>query len=151
MTSVPDTADERGPRVGVGAIIMDGALVLLVKRGRPPAEGLWSVPGGKVEWGESLKRAVEREALEETGLTVEAEEVAGVTEILLPQDQSPPQYHYVLVDYFCRVISGSPEPGDDAAGLRWQRLDRLSELPTTDGLSAKLTSWIAKRNAEPRP
>ncbi|HMK22369.1 MAG TPA: NUDIX domain-containing protein, partial [Terriglobales bacterium] len=84
------------PLVGVGAIIIDDDRVALVKRGHPPLQGRWSIPGGVLEVGETLRKAAIREALEETGLTVEPGELLGVFERFLPDEQGRMQYHYVL-------------------------------------------------------
>jgi 8-oxo-dGTP diphosphatase len=107
------------PIVGVGAVIVRGRRVLLVKRGAPPLQGEWSLPGGVVELGETLRAAAEREALEETGLTVEAGEVLEVFDRIIPGDDNRPQYHYVLVDFLCRVTGGELRAGGDAAEVAW--------------------------------
>lgn len=134
---------ERIPRVGVGAVILRGNEVLLVKRGQEPGKGLWSVPGGRLEWNETLKAGVEREALEETGLVVEAERLAGVSELIAPGKDGEESFHYVLIDYICRVISGEARSADDAADLRWWPIDRVQELASTADLAEKLRKWTA--------
>ena len=107
------------PIVGVGAVIVDGGRVLLVKRGTPPLEGEWSLPGGAVEIGETLRGAAEREALEETGLLVEAGEVLEVLDRIIPGDDGRTQYHYVLIDFLCRLKSGELRAGGDAMQAEW--------------------------------
>jgi 8-oxo-dGTP diphosphatase len=107
------------PIVGVGAVIVDQGRVLLVKRGRPPLLGEWSLPGGVVELGETLRVAAEREALEETGLIVKAGEVLEVLERIIPGKDAAPQYHYVLIDFICVVKGGELRAGGDAADVRW--------------------------------
>ena len=97
----PDT-----PLVGVGAIIIEEGRVVLVKRGHPPLEGKWSIPGGVLEIGETLRKAAVREALEETGLTVEPGELLGVFERVIPDEQGRMRYHYVLIDFLCRRVAG---------------------------------------------
>jgi ADP-ribose pyrophosphatase YjhB (NUDIX family) len=107
------------PVVGVGAVIVDAGRVLLVKRGSPPLLGEWSLPGGVVEVGETLRAAAEREAHEETGLVVEAGEVLEVLDRIIPGEHGRALYHYVLVDFLCRVTGGELRKGSDAADVAW--------------------------------
>ena len=107
------------PIVGVGAVIVDAGRVLLVKRGAPPLLGEWSLPGGVVEIGETLRAAAEREALEETGLIVKAGEVLEVLDRIIPGESGRAQYHYVLIDFLCRVTGGELRVGGDAADAAW--------------------------------
>jgi 8-oxo-dGTP diphosphatase len=116
------------PLVGVGAIIIEEGRVVLVKRGHPPLEGKWSIPGGVLEVGETLRKAVVREALEETGLSVEPGELLGVFERVLPDEQGRMKYHYVLIDFLCRRVAGELEAGDDASEVRWFRREELTPL-----------------------
>src|SRR5579864_4292763 len=116
------------PLVGVGAIIIEEGRVVLVKRGHPPLEGKWSIPGGVLEVGETLRKAVVREALEETGLAVEPGELLGVFERVLPDEQGRMKYHYVLIDFLCRPVAGELAAGDDADEARWFRRDELAPL-----------------------
>ncbi|MBV8760103.1 MAG: NUDIX hydrolase [Deltaproteobacteria bacterium] len=116
------------PVVGVGAFIIDGPRVLVVKRGRPPGEGLWSVPGGRLEAGETLAQAVAREVREETGLTVEVGPFVCVIE------RFGEDFHFVILDYLARVVGGTLAAGTDAADARWVTDGELAALPTTEGL-----------------
>jgi 8-oxo-dGTP diphosphatase len=107
------------PIAGVGAVIIHEECVALVKRGRPPLQGEWSLPGGVVELGETLRAAAEREAREETGLMVKAGEVLEVLDRILPGRGGVPEYHYVLIDFLCRVEGGELRAGGDAADVCW--------------------------------
>lgn len=115
------------PAVGV-AVVRDGDL-LLVRRGRGANAGLWAIPGGKVEYGESMRAAAIREVREETGIDVELGEVIWVGDALGPGD--PPAWHYTLVDYFGRMIGGVLQAADDAREVAWIPLKSALELPLT--------------------
>lgn len=116
------------PIVGVGAVIIDAGRVLLVKRGAPPLLGEWSLPGGVVEIGETLRAAAEREAREETGLIVHAGEVVEVLDRIIPGEHGRAQYHYVLIDFLCRLAGGELRAGGDAADAAWAKEDELENF-----------------------
>jgi 8-oxo-dGTP diphosphatase len=116
------------PLVGVGAIIIQGNQVVLVKRGHAPLQGKWSIPGGVLEIGETLRKAAIREAFEETGLSIEPGELLGVFERVLPDEEGRMKYHYVLIDFLCRRVAGELTAGDDADEVRWFRRDELAAL-----------------------
>jgi 8-oxo-dGTP diphosphatase len=107
------------PKVAVGAVIIHDNRVLLVKRGKPPAEGEWAIPGGNVELGETLQQAAEREILEETGVTILAKEIVYTFESIHKDRDGNIMFHYVILDFDADYISGTPEPHDDALAVKW--------------------------------
>jgi len=123
-----DQSNYQLPVVGVGAIVVNDGAVLLVKRGRPPHEGEWAIPGGRLQWGESLKQGAEREILEETGITIEAGEVIYHFEHIVPAEGDGPEFHYVVLDLEGHYISGEPLAADDAADACWVALDDLASV-----------------------
>lgn len=116
------------PFIGVGAVIVQDDRVLLIRRGKAPLLGEWSLPGGVLECGEMLRDATKREALEETGLIVEIDDMLGVYERIIPGDDGRTRYHYVLIDFLCRPAGGEPKAGSDAAEVRWFSSDELPAL-----------------------
>jgi len=116
------------PLVGVGAIIIEGDRVLLVRRAHPPIQGQWSIPGGVLEVGEMVREAAVREAREETGLIVEPGELLGVYDRILRDPEERVQYHYVLIDFLCRPVGGELLAASDAAEVRWFRREELLDL-----------------------
>jgi len=116
------------PLVGVGAVVIEENRVLLIRRGTPPLLGEWSLPGGVLECGETLREAVKREAREETGLLVETAEMLGVYERVIRDDAGRVRYHYVLLDFLCRPAGGDLKAGSDAADVRWFTRDELPAL-----------------------
>jgi 8-oxo-dGTP diphosphatase len=106
------------PLVGVGAVVEHEGRILLVQRATEPARGQWSLPGGLIELGEPLERAVVREVEEETGLIVEP---VGLIELLdrIYREGERVRYHYVIADFLCRVTGGELRAGSDAAQARW--------------------------------
>jgi ADP-ribose pyrophosphatase YjhB (NUDIX family) len=117
----------------VGALILDEDLILLVERGREPLIGLWSLPGGAVETGETLDAAVRREILEETGLEVEPIRVFEIFERIMRDAEGRPEYHYVLIDYICRVSGGTLAPADDVRRAEWISQRNLENYNLTEG------------------
>ena len=122
------------PRVGVGAVVLDGPRVLLVRRGKAPLAGKWSLPGGLVELGETTREAVQREIAEECGLAIRVGEVAGVLDRVVRDAEGRIRYHWVLVDYVAVVESGTLCAASDADEAQWVEVDAVEQLDTTDGL-----------------
>jgi 8-oxo-dGTP diphosphatase len=116
------------PLVGVGAVIIRGGRAVIVQRTTEPLKGQWSIPGGALEVGETLRQCAAREALEETGLRVEALDVLDVFDSIYTDPDGRTRYHYVLIDFFCRVIAGELKVGSDAAQARWIGRAELQQL-----------------------
>ena len=129
-----DGSTAAAPVVAVGGIaVVDGAL-LLVRRAHPPHAGAWTIPGGRVEPGEALTDAVERELAEETGLDVRCGRFLGLAE------RMGPGYHFVILDFLVDVPAGAvpPSAGGDAAESAWFALERVPDLDLVDGVEAFL-------------
>ncbi|WP_112271488.1 NUDIX hydrolase [Lentzea terrae] len=120
----------------VGAIVHDSnGRLLLVRRANPPGEGMWSIPGGRVEPNETDEAAVTREVSEETGLSVTVGRLVGSVE------RAAPNGVFLIFDYECQVTSGVLQAGDDASDVRWVDSATLATLPTADGLLQALSEW----------
>jgi 8-oxo-dGTP diphosphatase len=121
---------ERRAELCVGAVAVDDDHILLIRRGRGPAQGFWSVPGGRVEWGETLAEAVVRELHEETGLE-------GVCDALLGWvERISDSHHFVILDFRVTIVTAvEPVAGSDAAEAAWVPLSQVMELSLTEGLA----------------
>ncbi len=124
------------PVIGVGAVIFRQDAVLLVRRGQEPARGSWTLPGGAVEVGETLRAALIRELAEETGLAVEVLGVSAVLERIFRDDGGAVAYHYVLVDFLCRWVGGEPRAASDITAARFVPLAELSDYPLVEQTAA---------------
>ncbi|HWZ32726.1 MAG TPA: NUDIX hydrolase [Bryobacteraceae bacterium] len=135
------------PLLGVGALIFRRDSILLVERGRQPLKGYWSLPGGLVETGERLEAAVQREILEETGLRATPVSIFEIFERIMRDDSGQPEYHYVLIDYICKVAGGELRAGDDVSRVEWVRRRSLRERQLTEGTLAVIEkAFHARRN-----
>ena len=114
------------PFVGVGAVVFKDRRVLLVRRGHAPRKGMWSLPGGLQEVGETVFAAARREVLEETGLTIEIMELVDVVDSITRDAQDRARYHYTLVDVRAEWRAGEAVAGDDAEAVAWAPLDDLA-------------------------
>ena len=117
------------PRVGVAAVVLRDNQVLLVQRGREPGKGSWGLPGGMLELGETLAEGTRREVMEECGVEIEVGPLVAVFEPMQRDEDGRLRFHYVVVDYLARYLSGEPRAGDDADDARWVDLDALEQLP----------------------
>jgi 8-oxo-dGTP diphosphatase len=137
------------PLIAVGAIVMRNGCVLLVRRGQPPSEGLWAIPGGRVELGETLQEAARREIKEETGLTICARDPVHTFDVILRDEAGRVQFHYVIVDLLADYVSGALHPGDDAHEARWVTPEELEELPinqTTLEVLREVVGFVTKEH-----
>ena len=139
------------PRAAVGAVVLEGDQVLLVRRGAPPSQGKWSIPGGLIHLGERLEEAVVREVMEESALEVRILGLCGVIDRIVPAETpaaaAPIRYHYVIVDYVATPIGGTLRAGSDAAEARWVSIDDLPSYETTDALLAMIQRAVKLRQA----
>lgn len=135
------------PLVGVGIFVLRGDRCLIAQRGHPPGEGLWSVPGGRVEIGETLRAAALRELAEECGtdLRVRLLGIAIALDRITLADDGRVRYHYVLLDYVAEHVSGEPTAGTDAADVRWATVEEIRDLLTTAHLADYVTEILKRR------
>ncbi|WP_262691065.1 NUDIX hydrolase [Kordiimonas aestuarii] len=116
------------PVIGVGTVIMEGGNVLLIKRGKPPKAGGWSLPGGAQELGEAVLETARREALEETGLEIKVLDFLDVID-LMEEDGHNIKYHYTLIDYLATPTGGTLQAGSDASDACFFSLEEALALP----------------------
>lgn len=128
-----EAQQERVPRPAVGVVCVRNDEVLLIQRGKPPREGEWSLPGGRIEWGETAAAAALRELAEETGIEAELVGLIDVVDGIFAARQSGEVWaHYVLVDYAARWLSGEPTAGDDAKAARFVPVSALADVELWD-------------------
>jgi ADP-ribose pyrophosphatase len=123
--------------VAVGAVVFKEDRVLLVRRGQPPAENLWAIPGGSVEIGETLQQAAEREIWEETGIRIRATKPIYTFDVIERDERQGIRFHYVIIDLSADYVSGELAAGDDAVEARWISAEEIKTLAvnkTTLGL-----------------
>lgn len=126
------------PLVGVGGLIKRGDEIVLVKRENEPEKGLWSIPGGLLELGETLQNGAKRETKEETGLDVKIDRLIDVFDNIVFDDDGRVCYHYVLVDYLCHPVGGELKAATDAGAIQWINMKEIGEIPTTRTLNRLL-------------
>ena len=131
------------PRLGVSICLIRGDDVLLVKRARPPACGYWSLPGGHVEWGETLREAAARELREETGLEADLAPSPRIVDAIRLDDGGTVVTHYAIAMFPARWTGGEPRAGDDAADVAWAAIVDLEALTLTPGILELIRSQHA--------
>jgi 8-oxo-dGTP diphosphatase len=134
------------PLVGIGAVIVERGRVVLVKRGHLPLLGEWSIPGGALELGETVREAVIREAREETGLDVEPMALLGVYDRVVRDENGGVRYHYVLVDFLCRRVSGELRAASDCEEAQWFAAQEAADI-----LSREDTQEVVRLGFEQAP
>jgi 8-oxo-dGTP diphosphatase len=135
------------PIVGVGAIVLDGDRVLLVKRAHEPLKGEWSVPGGAVDVGETLEEAIRREVREETCLDIEVGPIVDVLDRIRYDPDGRVKFHYVLVDFVCRPVGGTLQCASDAEEATWAGRGDLGRYGVADATISVIDKAIARREA----
>lgn len=138
------------PIVAVAVVLLDGDRVLLVRRGRPPAECLWSVPGGAVEPGETLAEAARRELQEETGLDCDLGPLVEVVERITRDESGRARFHYVILDLLGTNPAGTLRPGSDAGDARFVGFEELAGMELTEGLIPVIERARGMRDAAER-
>lgn len=137
------------PVVGVGGVIIAEGRTLLIRRGHPPLEGEWSIPGGTLEVGETVVEGVRRELEEETGIKVRVLDLIEVFERIFPDAQGSTKYHFVILDYLCEAAGGSARAGSDVTDVAWAtepELAKYSLTPTATRVIKKAFQMARERN-----
>jgi ADP-ribose pyrophosphatase YjhB (NUDIX family) len=132
------------PYLAVSAAIIRDGKVLLVRRARAPAQGLYTLPGGVVETGETLHQAVVREVQEEIALTIEPVALAGEREVIVHDADGRVRRHFVILAFAARPLAGEAAPGGEVDEVRWVRPEEIPALRTTDGLLDIVNSAFAR-------
>jgi len=145
--------DREQPTVGVGGVVIVGDQVVLIRRGTDPLKGRWSIPGGRLEWGETLVEGVRRELLEETGLKVRVGGLIEAFERILRNPARGPRYHFVILDFLCEAEPGRPRPGGDVTEVALAREDELASYQLTEAAARVIRKAfeMARQRSGPTP
>jgi ADP-ribose pyrophosphatase YjhB (NUDIX family) len=135
------------PFLAVSAAIVREGRVLVARRARPPANGVFSLPGGVVETGETLHEAVKREVMEETSITIEPVALAGFRETIVRDVDGRVERHFVILPFAARWIAGEPRLNEELSEARWVRPAELADLPTTPGLATIVAAAFERLEA----
>ncbi|MCX8169372.1 MAG: NUDIX hydrolase [Candidatus Methanomethylicia archaeon] len=137
------TSENKYPIIGVGGILIENGKILLVKRATEPSKGLWAIPGGKLKWGENIEDAVKREIFEETGLEVEVLGLEDVYELIVREGENI-KYHYVILDYRIKRISGRLKASTDVLDAKFFSKEELINVETSETTKKLLKKLIDK-------
>ncbi len=135
------------PRIGIGVSVLNGARVLLIRRGKPPKMGQWSLPGGHLELGETVRAAASREVQEETGLSVLVRDLVDVIDLIEVGTDGNINLHYTLIDYWAEVVCGTLAASDDAVAAQWFDLNDIGALGLWDKTIEVIFKAVALRDA----
>lgn len=124
------------PLVGTGALVLQDGRLLLIRRGAPPGQGKWSIPGGLVELGENVRDAMVREVKEEVGLDVEAVKLVDAFDSVTLDEQGKIQYHFVVVDFLARIVGGSVQTASDILEAKWVNMEEVEKYNLTNSFRA---------------
>ena len=134
----------QAPVCAVGAIVFRGDAVLLIQRGKPPAQGKWSIPGGAVRLGETLENAVTRELREEVAMDVKPLWVGKLVDRIYKDSEGKIAFHYIIIDYVCEARAGQPQAGSDASDAGFFEVEKLDGMDMTEG-TAEVIREVHKR------
>ena len=133
------------PLVGVSTEVHHDGMILLVERAKPPWQGLWSLPGGHVEWGETLRAAAIREVLEETGIEVVIDRLVETIDVINRDENGVILSHYALTVFLGHRVGGLRRPGSDAARVTWAEPARLAQLPLRPGTRDAIDKAVGRQ------
>lgn len=137
------------PLVGVGGVVWRDDRVLLIRRGKPPRQDEWSLPGGRQELGETVAEAARREVHEETGLDVAVQDVVAVVDLIERDEDGRVRFHYTLIDVLAEWRAGEAQAGDDAAEIAWAALDELSRYALWSETERVIRLSAGRRREQP--